>query len=183
MAAVGVGVPVVTVLVPLGVWISGGPLAYDLTGVGRASLRAGLHLDHGVSLRGGSTVGVRIEEAGATTWLASLLPGMLLSALAVTVAVLLFRLVQRIQAGTPFVAASASSLRLIGLTLEASTLIMGVGNGIAGSVVHARALTATELRLSFDFSLVPVIAGLLVLALAEAFAQGVRMQDDVEGLV
>ncbi len=37
--------------------------------------------------------------------------------------------------------------------------------------------------MSVSTSFVPLVAGLLVLALAEAFAQGVRMQDDVEGLV
>ncbi len=59
---------------------------------------------------------------------------------------------------------------------------MSLCTGVADSVVTSRALRDV---VSFGFTVpfVPIIAAFLVLALAEAFAQGVRLQDDVEGLV
>ena len=183
VGAVGVGVPVFTLLLPLWGWLTAGPLAYEFSDVGRPALQPGLRLDDGVSLQGGSTVGVRIEGASTSTWLVSLLPGVLLSVMGVTIAVVLLRLVQRIQAGTPFVAASARSLRLVGFVLLGGTIALGVGTGIADRVVRSRTFTESDVATSFTFSFLPVLAGLLVLALAEAFAQGVRIQDDLEGLV
>ena len=183
LAAVGIGVPLFTVVVPLGRWVTGGTLTWELDDVGRPALRSGLRLRDGVDVTGGATLGLRIPDAGATTWLVSLVPGLLLSAAVGLVVLQLLRLVRNIQDGRPFDATSARALRLIGATVLAATFVVGVGTGVADAVVSDRALSGDGVSMSVSTSFVPLVAGLLVLALAEAFAQGVRMQDDVEGLV
>lgn len=69
-------------------------------------------------------------------------------------------------------------------------LLVGVGGSLAQLVTYAahrsmvdRSAAAGYVEVPFHFGVGPVLAGLLVLVLAEAFRQGVRLRADVEGLV
>ena len=128
------------------------------------------------------TARLTIPDAEAVTWLATLMPGMVVS----LVTVLPRGLVRRIQRGGPFVVASVTVLRMIALALIAGGVLVAVTSAIAtGSVLHRAVDVATGpgVTISLTEPLVCLVAGLLVAAVAEAFHQGVRLQQDVEGFV
>lgn len=182
IAAVGVGVPLVSVGAPLVRWATGRALHWQVSGPDATTVPVDLATRAGVDARGTDSLGLRIDGAGTGTWLATLLPGIALSVSVVLGAWLLLRLVQSIELGQPFVAASAQALRLLSMIVLVGSLAVALCTGVADAVVTQRALRDV---VSFGFTVpfVAVIAAFLILALAEAFAQGVRLQDDVEGLV
>lgn len=180
---VGVAVPLYSVGWPLASWLQDKPLRWELEGLGPTSVPDRLVAQDGVTLRGADTVVVRITDAGAGPWLASLLPGVVLSIAVGLGAWLLLRLVRRIEQGQPFVSASATSLRLLGATVLVGSLAVSLGLGVAEAVISQRALDGADPVFGFEVSFLAFVSALLMLALAEAFAQGVRLQEDVEGLV
>lgn len=180
---VAVAVPVFALGVPLGRWLSGRSLTWELEGVGATTVPDRLVPGAGVSLTGSETVAVRIEEAGAGPWLVSLVPGLLISLAVVLGVWLTLRLVRSIEQRRPFVQASAHALRWVGALLLLAPVLVGLGTGIADAVIAERALQDDVFSLTLSIAFLPVLAGLLVLAVGEAFAQGVRLQEDVEGLV
>ena len=107
IAAVAVGVPLASVVAPLVRWATGRALHWEVAGTSATSVPADLATRVGVEARGTDTLALRIDGAGAGTWLATLLPGLALSVAVALGAWLLLRLVQRIEDGQPFVAASA----------------------------------------------------------------------------
>lgn len=180
---VGVVVPLYSVGWPLARWLQDKPLHWELEGLGPTSVPDRLVAQEGVTLRGADTVVVHIADAGAGPWLASLLPGAVLSVTVGLGAWLLLRLVRRIEQGQPFVSASATSLRLLAATVLVGSLAVSLGLGVAEAVISQRALDGADPVFGFEVSFVAFVGALLMLALAEAFAQGVRLQEDVEGLV
>lgn len=90
-----------------------------------------------------------------------------------------------IRAGAPFAAANPRRLRIIGLLLVVGG--MG-GQALAGwariaLIGSAGLATPNPVVASASLDLSWAVAGLLALALAEAFAVGRRLTDDVAGLV
>lgn len=183
LAVVGVAVPLFSIGLPVVTWLRGGPLRWQLDGLGGHGAPQGLVPGDGVTLRSTDTVTVRIHEAGVEPWLASLLPGVL-GSIAVAVAVwLLLRLVRRIEQGKPFVVASATALRLLGATILLGSLAVSLGVGVADAVITQRAVDGAVFSFAFEMPFLAFVAALVTLALAEAFVQGSRLQEDVEGLV
>ncbi len=174
--------PLLLVLLPLVQWLGGGAFHWELSGVGTSPAPAGLSPRDGVTLTGGDTVDVQMAHAGAAVWTASLLPGLLLSAAVIIVCWQLVRLVASTGRRQPFVDASVRALRFIAVTVASASVAHGLVTGIADSVVAAHALTGDK-SASFTFPLVGLLVALLVLVVAEAFAHGARLQEDVEGLV
>ena len=116
-----------------------------------------------------------LSEAGTSLLLACLAgAGLLLS-----------RTLRTIRAGAPFDSANPRRLRLIGLLV----LVGGLGGqvldafarfallGAAGPVTPNPIVTSATLDLTW------AVTGLVALALAEAFAVGRRLSDDVTGLI
>ena len=109
-----------------------------------------------------------------------LLAPVLTAAAAVWGAVLLSRFLRDLAGGRPFARANVTRLRVIALLLMLVPLLGGGLYGVARAIVLDQAGAA-----SFVFSFTPawLVAGLLVAAVAQAFAAGSRLQDDVDGLV
>lgn len=186
LAIVAVAVPVFSIGLPLAGWVRNRPLEWQLDGPDGLEATAvpdRLVAQDGVSLRGAESVVVRIEEAGAGPWVSVLLPGVLLSLAVGLAAWLLLRLLQRIEQREPFAAASATACRLLGATILLGSLAVSLALGLADAVIAQRALDGAALGFAFEVPFVAFVAALLMLALAEAFAQGARLQHDVEGLV
>lgn len=99
IAAVGVGVPLVSVGAPLVRWATGRALHWQLSGLDATTVPADLATRAGVDARGTDSLGLSID--GADTWLATLLPGIALSISVVLGAWLLLRLAQSIELGLP----------------------------------------------------------------------------------
>lgn len=95
-------------------------------------------------------------------------------------AVLLVRFLRDLGAGAPFDRANVTRLRVVALLL----MLVPVLVGAVYSMARAEIMEAAG-GTGFVFSFTPMwlVAGLMVAAVAQAFAAGARLQDDVEGLV
>ncbi|MFI0445790.1 DUF2975 domain-containing protein [Actinomadura sp. 6N118] len=96
---------------------------------------------------------------------------------------LLFLLTRTLRQGDPF--ASGNPRRLHGIALL--ILVGGVFGNWLEAITSSMLVSGTSLQdripTSFQISPVPVMAALLVAALAEAFRLGTRLREDTEGLV
>lgn len=116
-----------------------------------------------------------LSEAGTSLLLACLAgAGLLLS-----------RTLRTIRAGAPFDPANPRRLRLIGML----ALVGGLGGQVLDAIARfallyvAGPVTPTPVVISASLNLTWAVGGLVVLALAEAFAVGRRLSDDVTGLI
>ena len=103
------------------------------------------------------------------------------------VVVALLRLLSSIEAQRPFAYAAVRSLRVIGATLLGGAALVTLAGSFANVAVLDAAvdLQGDTQTFSFDFgnALLVAAAGLVCAAVAEAFAHGIKLADDVEGLV
>lgn len=185
---VAVGTPLLSVGAPVWRWLSGGPLRWEAqTGVTDALTSPQVVPRDGTRLTWPGDLRVSLDDPDAGVWLASLLPGVVVSAAAVVIAVSLLRLVGRVQARTVFVRDSVRTLRVVALTLLASAVLVTTAGAVADSVVMAAAVETRATTATFTLDAGPAVVvfvtGLVVAALAEAFAHGTRLADDVSGLV
>lgn len=127
---------------------------------------------------------VVLADAAPREHLLALLPGLLVVALVVVGARLLLGIVRGLRDGDPFTTRNARRLTRLGVLV----LVGGLGAQVLGSVVHAellaQALPGGEgLPRSFDLSFWPAPVAVGIGFLAEVFARGARLREDVEGLV
>ena len=96
---------------------------------------------------------------------------------------LLLLVVRTLRRGDPFVRANARRLRSVAVVVAvggtASELLRGWGTigVLSADTVSDRVVVGVEI------SLIPLVAGLVLGLLAEVFAQGADLRDDVDGLV
>lgn len=95
-------------------------------------------------------------------------------------ALLVGRFLRDLAAGTPFHPANVTRLWVVALLL----ILVPVAAGLVYSIASAEIMDAAG-AFGFTFSFTPawLVAGLLVAAVAQAFAAGTRLQQDVDGLV
>jgi len=101
-------------------------------------------------------------------------------------ALALAQVLRTVRAGRPFAKRNATWLAIVAVAVA-------VGGGIAPAVREAGAVAAVDhLGLMaqdspfvtvMSFSLVPLLVGVVILGVAEAFRRGAAMADDVDGLV
>lgn len=91
----------------------------------------------------------------------------------------LLAIVDTVRAGDPFVAANASRLRAIAWALLALQLL-GL---VIGAIAKAVSTPAHPLHLRAGFSISGWLAVLLTFLLAQVFAEGALMREDLEGTV
>jgi uncharacterized protein (UPF0261 family) len=186
LVVVAIATPIATLVVPLSDWARGKPLVWTVdTGVVDAVPSGRIAWREGATARGTGDAVVTIHGAGGGTWLASMLPGLVLCVATVIVAFLCFQLLRRIQAGEPFGAGSVTILRLTAVIVISGTFLVSVAGSFADVLIMNRAVENSS-AIAFSVTgeqIVLVAVGLLVAAMAEAFAQGERIRRDVEGLV
>lgn len=103
--------------------------------------------------------------------------------LALVVLLLLWRLVGSIAADDVFTRANARRVALIGVLVATCGSVIQFAEHWLNARIVARSAADGILQAAFSFSFLPLWVGLVVLALAQVFREGVRMRDDVEGLV
>jgi DUF2975 family protein len=91
-------------------------------------------------------------------------------------------IVGSIKDGDPFGRANVARLRKLGIILLVYPLVAIVMSILLGGILDTSS-HAVSLGNAFTLDLSPVAAGLGVLVLAEVFAHGVRMREDIEGTV
>lgn len=176
------------VIAPVIQWLRGEPLTWQVqTGKTDEVVTDQLAARPGVELTWPGTADVTIHDAGAGTWLASIVPGALVAIATVIVVLALLRLLASIEAQQPFVEAAVRSLRVTGATLLGAAVLVTVAGSLADLAVLRAAADLQGDPTAFTLELGPAMvisaAGLVCAALAQAFAHGMALADDLEGLV
>lgn len=187
IALVALLVPLFTVLLPTLMWIQDEPLEWTgPTGQNDVIRSAEGIAQDGVVAHWTDEAAVTIANAPADVWAASLLPGVVLSLATLSICWFLYRLITQIQSEKEFTRVSVWSLRGIALSLILGAAVFTVVTGIADDIVMSRAVDATDgplITIGIAGPIIVSVCALVIAAIAEAFAHGANLQDDVEGLV
>ena len=185
ITAITLGTLATAVMWPAISWLRNEPLRWVVAVDAAAGLPHDLSLAPAASAQRNGEALVTLTEASTATWLAALLPGVITTAAVALVASQLLGLLRGIQSREPFATASVRRLRIIALILLIAPMLTLSANALAGAVVRSAAFVDAPFAFLFTANgiLIAAGAGLMVAALAEAFARGVELRADVEGLV
>ena len=167
------------VLVPVLTWATGGDLPVPF--FSEVTVPA---LDAAGIRYGEADYPIRVADATTGQWLLHLVPGLGFTAVVVGCAALLLPVVRDLGRGDPFTPANVRRLRAIGLLLLVAWPVLTlVESAAAAAVLGQLDLGDLGTRASLTLPLGVMLAGLVVGLVAEAFAAGSRLRDDVDGLV
>lgn len=167
---------------PLVDWLRGRPLAgLASTGATGSALPASQTLP-GAHAAWDGTVRVEVADPSAGLRLLDLLPGVLLGIAAIVVVALLARILAGVRAGRPFGTTAVRDLQRLAGTMLVAAFVVPLAAAAADHAI-LRAALADPPPLGYEVATGWLLAGLLIGILAEVFATGHRLADDVEGLV
>ena len=179
LGAVALAALLAGVVEPLADWVTGGPLSprvesavtvppLDAAGVGYGS----------------ASYTVDAVDPGAGARLLALLPGLLLSVLVVLSCWCIVLLLRTVASGDPFDPVNVTRLRVIAGALVVGAPVAHLLQLVSDAVVLGGLdLGGLDLTFTLDIPWLPMVAGLVVAMLAEAFKAGSRLRADVDGLV
>ena len=166
------------VVVPLWRWVTGRGIVVDYVGPVDAP-----RLDvAGVAHDAEGTVRAVVPGPSASLRLLDLAPGVLVTVLVAVGCWMLWRTTADIVGGEAFGTRTVVRLRVLGVLVALGVPVLGVLRGVADLQVVA-SLDLPELTGVIDVRWEALVAGFLVLVVAEAFRAGARMREDLEGLV
>ena len=142
----------------------------------------------GTQIQGDAQLRYVVDHASVGLWLINLLPAFLLAVAVSTVALLLLRTMRETYTGRPFSEHGVRRLRLVATVVGTSAVVVPMLSSVSAHAIVARVLPdqAPGILARWDVvgATVPwLVVALIVLAVAEAFDLGVRLADDVDGLV
>jgi len=179
LGAVALGAILAGVVEPLADWATGAPLTPEV--VSEVTVPP---LDAAGVGYGPATYGVDLVDPIAGQRLLDLVPGVLGAVLVVLACWCIVLLLRTVAAGDPFAPVNVVRLRVVAAVLVLGVPVVDVLESLVGTVL-LDGLDFGSLALPFmlDIPWVPMLAGLVVAMLAEAFKTGSRLRDDVDGLV
>lgn len=186
LLAVAVLAPLLLVVVPALAWVSGSRLVWTGAVGDGGRLPAQLLDDavaQGARLTWDGTAEISVDGASTGLWLAVLVTDLLLAAAVVAVSLLLRRVVGAIRADRAFTTGSLRALRVCGVVVVVTAVLHPLADGVTTALVLREAVPGSPWSVGFTFSPLWVLAGALVLVLAEAFRAGLSLREDVDGLV
>lgn len=179
LALAAVGSATAWVVVPALTWATGGDLRVPFfSEVTVPPLdAAGIRYDEADYL-------VHVADATTGQWLLHLVPGLGFTAVVLRCAALLVPVVRDLGRGDPFAPANVRRLRVVGLLLLVAWPVLTLAQSAAeAAVIGQLDLGGLGTRVSLTLPLGVMLAGLVAGLVAEAFAAGSRLRDDVDGLV
>lgn len=126
---------------------------------------------------------VLVQDPSAAQFGWALVPTVLLLVLAVVVARLLLGVARGLRSGDPFTTANARRLTTLAIIIIVGGTFLPIFQAIAFEGVLDPLLPGGPRSATLDLQFWPYLCGLLVFFLAEVFARGARLREDVEGLV
>jgi len=126
---------------------------------------------------------VVVTDPTATQYGWAAVPMVLLLVLAAVVALLLLGVARGLRTGDPFTVASARRLTTLAVVLVVGGTLLPFFQDIGHQGVLDPLLPDGPRSGVIDLELWPLVTGMLVFFLAEVFSRGVRLREDVEGLV
>ena len=144
-----------------------------------------VELPRGATFDGNATVDLLLKDASSGERLTQALPAVLLAALTITVAWLLFQLIRSTQAGEPFTRRNVWHINGIALIVGLGGLLVQLTGGVADNAIQTsdRLPHPDPLTLEMTFTPVPLVVMIVIALVGEAFRRGVVLREDVEGLV
>jgi len=179
LGAVALGAIVAGVVEPLADWVTGAPLTprvesavtvppLDAVGVGYGS----------------ASYAVDAVDPGAAQRLLALAPGLLAAGLVVLSCWCIVLLLRTVAAGDPFDPVNVTRLRVLAGALVVGAPLAYFLQVVSNAMVLGNMdLGRLDLTFTLDLPWVPMLAGMVVAMLAEAFKSGSRLRADVDGLV
>lgn len=117
-------------------------------------------------------------------WFGSLLPDLFITVALVVGCLTLWRLVTLTRAGEPFSAAGVRQVRILSMVVLSYAVLVPFLRLFADALVMTPVQRNLEVRFQVEVAdFAPFVIGLLMLVGAECFRQGLRLRDDVDGLV
>ena len=179
LGAVALGAVLAWVVQPVADWVTGAPLT-----PGVVSTVTVPPLDAAGIGYGPASYAVDVVDPSAGHRLLDLVPGVLGSVLVVLACWCIVLLLRTVAAGDPFDPVNVVRLRVVAAVLVLGVPVVDVLQSLVNAVLLGGLdLGALELPFRLDIPWVPMLAGLVVAMLAEAFKAGSRLRDDVDGLV
>lgn len=179
LALVSLAAVVAGVVAPLVGWAGGHPLHVPYSG--EVSVPA---LDAVNQPYSTARYDLKLNDPTTGQRLLALGPGVALATLTVACAVLVFAVMRDIVRGEPFQPRSVTRLRMLaGLVAVGLPVVWFVRATATGQLLSAVDLGGLPVATTVDIPVIPMLAGVTIALLAEAFRAGARLRDDVEGLI
>lgn len=164
-------------------WVAGQPLTW-VSWEDRGPAYAGADPHDGVTVQHSGELVWEQTGAGVGRWLVSLLPDLVTGAVIAVSALLVLRLIKRIESGEPFDTSSVWYVRILGLLTFCYGLFMPLLVLTVGVVLTFGVQDPPSYGFQFDGSdFLPIAVGLVLLVVAEVWRRGREIADDVDGLV
>ena len=144
-----------------------------------------LDLPRGATHDGRATVVLLLKDATISERLVQALPGLLIAAMTIAVAWLLFQLLRDTEAKEPFTRRNVRRINVIALIVGVGGLLGQLASAFADNAIYT---TGRLPHLSFvpfeaTFSPAPLFAMFVIALIGEVLRRGVELRHDVEGLV
>lgn len=179
LGAVALGAILTWVVEPVADWVTGAPLTPEVSSAVTVP-----QLDAAGITHGPGTYTIDVVDPGAGQRLLALAPGVLAALLVLLACWCIVLVLRTVAAGDPFDSVNVTRLRVVAGALVLGAPVVIVLQSLVPTVLLDD-LTPAGLELTFTLEIpwVPLLAGMVVAMLAEAFKAGSRLRDDVDGLV
>lgn len=144
-----------------------------------------LELPRGASHDGNITMELLLRDATLGERLTQAIPGLILVGMTISIAWLVFQLLRSTQAKEPFTRRNVRRVNLIALIVGIGGVLVQLAQSVADSAIQTSGRLPDPPVLIFEFSFtpVPLVAMLVIALVGEVLRRGVKLRDDVEGLV
>ncbi len=148
-------------------------------------ISGGVELPWAATVDGNATVRLLLNDATAGERLIQALPAILIAALTIAIAWLIFQLIRCTQAGEPFTRRNVSRINGIALVVGLGGMLVQLAGGVADNAIQTsgRLPRPAPLTLEMTFTPLPLVVMIAIALVGVAFRRGVVLRSDVEGLV
>lgn len=144
-------------------------------------------LGDGISVSGSGTTVMTFHDPGTTQRLLLSTPALLATVTALVALVSVLRIVASLDRGDPFVPANARHVYTIAIAVITVAVLVPMVEAFTRARLESIALgSSAPSSVTFEFGSTDgalLLAGIVLVALAEVFRRGTRLRDDVAGLV
>jgi len=146
---------------------------------------SGIELPRGATHNGEATVQLLLKDATLGERFGQAIPGLLLAAMTIAVAWLLFQLLRSAQAGEPFTGRNVRRINTTALVVGLGGMLVQLVQGLADNAIYpsGRLPDPSTLLFEMSFTPLPLVVMLVIALVGETFRRGVVLRHDVEGLV
>jgi hypothetical protein len=146
---------------------------------------SGITMPRGATYDGTASVDILLRDATLGERFSQALPGLLIAAMTITIAWLLFRLLLDIQRRGPFTKKNVQRINAIAVIVCLGGTMALIAQTMASNAIYATGRLPHMNHPSFEprSSVLPLVVMFMVAILGEVFSRGIELRDDVEGLI